>query len=64
MIQSQLQGIAAEDMNVSFNVVLVDLVSLKKRPKYVAVAQLTVATGLMSGNMLGALLVEHLSWRA
>ena len=64
MIQSQLQGIAAGGMDVAFNVALVDLVSLKKRPKYVAVAQLAVATGLMSGNILGAVLVEHLSWRA
>jgi MFS family permease len=42
--------------------IIVDMVSLKQRPKYVASLQIALALGLVSGG-LGSILVQKVSWR-
>lgn len=59
----QLQGVGAGGMDVSFSMILVDMVSLKQRPTYAAAIQIALALGLVSGALLGALVVQKGSWK-
>lgn len=48
---------------MAFSLIIVDIVSLPRRPMYVALLQLSAGVGLIFGGLIGALVIEKLSWR-
>lgn len=48
---------------MAFNFIIVDIVPLTKRPKYISLLQLSAGTGLIFGGLIGALVIETVSWR-
>lgn len=50
-------------MDVSFSMIIVDMVILKQRAKYAAALQISLALGLVSGALVGALVIQEVSWR-
>lgn len=62
-ITTKLQGIGAGGMDVSFSMIIVDLVSLKERPKYNTYLQVALTFGLGSGAIIGSAVLQNFSWR-
>jgi MFS family permease len=60
---TKLQGIGAGGMDVSFSMIIVDLVSLKERPKYNTYLQVALTFGLGSGAIIGSAILQNFSWR-
>ncbi|KUJ17491.1 MFS general substrate transporter [Mollisia scopiformis] len=58
-----LQGLGSGGMDMAFSLIIVDIVSLPRRPMYVALLQLCAGVGLIFGGLIGALVIEKLSWR-
>ena len=58
-----VQGIGGGGIITLTQMVFADIVPLSHRPKYFALVLATWAVGTVLGPMLGALLVEKVSWR-
>lgn len=63
MLHLKLQGIGAGGMDVSFTMIIVDLVSMKDRPKYSTYLQVALTIGLGSGAVIGSAILSNFSWR-
>ncbi|CAG8955556.1 hypothetical protein HYFRA_00009510 [Hymenoscyphus fraxineus] len=58
-----LQGLGAGGLDVLSEVILVDMTSLKERPKYLGFFALPMAGGAVFGPIIGASFSEYVDWR-
>lgn len=58
-----LQGMGGGGLDVLSEIILVDMTSLKERPKYLGFFALPMAGGAVFGPMIGAAFSEYVDWR-
>ncbi|KAB5540347.1 major facilitator superfamily domain-containing protein [Coniochaeta sp. 2T2.1] len=58
-----LQGVGAGGMDIMFSIVITEMVPLAKLANYVSFLQLAAGAGVVWGQLIGAVIVQHSSWR-
>lgn len=58
-----IQGIGCGGLDVLEEIILADITSLKERPMYLGLIAVSIATGSITGPIIGALFSEYVDWR-